>query len=171
MLILKPLSKENQEKEWAFLSQLESENGFDNEAYYHLSYEEYVKNKVDERLDASLGIGLKEGFVPDTYFFLYDDDRIVGIFKLRHYLNDYLRKGPGHIGYCIKKEERNKGYGKKGLMLAIEELKRIPGFKDDEIYFEIHKDNEASRHVILACGGYLHHENEKYSYLRIPLEK
>ena len=64
--------------------------------------------------------------MPTTFYFLYDNENnIVGVFKLRHYLNDFYKKGPGHISYAIKKECRNKGYAKKGLHLAIQVLDNI----------------------------------------------
>lgn len=64
--------------------------------------------------------------------------KIVGLFKIRHYLNDFLRKGAGHIGYGILPEYRGKGYAKKGLVLAIEKCKEI--IKENEIYLSVHKD-------------------------------
>ena len=82
--------------------------------------------------DSSKGVDLPEGHVPDTYFFLWNNQEIVGLFKIRHYLNDFLRKGAGHIGYGILPEYRGQGYAKQGLLLAIEKCNEI--IKEDEIY-------------------------------------
>ena len=45
---------------------------------------------------------------------LVDEDVYVGVFNLRHCLNDFLREGPGHIGYCISEKYRGRGYATKG---------------------------------------------------------
>lgn len=39
------------------------------------------------------------------------DNRLVGMIQIRHYLNDYLEKYIGHIGYSVRPSERGKGYG------------------------------------------------------------
>ena len=40
--------------------------------------------------------------MPDTVYILENEDgEYVGIFNFRHCLNDFLRNGPGHIGYGI----------------------------------------------------------------------
>lgn len=36
---------------------------------------------------------MKEGYVPQTIYFLWDNDEIVGMFKLSHYLNKHLING------------------------------------------------------------------------------
>ena len=69
--------------------------------------------------DESLGVGLPDGWVPATKYILVNDEGdYVGIFNLRHRLTDFLRNGPGHIGYgvaaptpirCFKAEEKVKG--------------------------------------------------------------
>ncbi len=54
----------------------------------------------------------KDGLVPDSVFFLLDEDRnkLIGAVNIRHYLNDYLLKFGGHIGDGIRPSERRKGY-------------------------------------------------------------
>lgn len=59
----------------------------------------------------SKGEQLPEGFVPETFFFLWQDEEIVGQFRIRHFLCESLREGAGHIGYFIGKKYRGKGYG------------------------------------------------------------
>ena len=55
----------------------------------------------------------KDGKVPDSVFYLLDNDRniLLGAVNIRHYLNDYLLKYAGHIGDGIRPSERGKGYG------------------------------------------------------------
>ena len=132
MLYLKKINFDDAMEEYKAIKSIPAqENGFENK-YYDVTKEEFVNEVIPMLLNNSKGLDLPDGYVPDTYFFLWDDDKIVGLFKIRHYLNDFLRKGPGHIGYGILPEYRGKGYAKKGLILAIEKCKEI--IKEDEIY-------------------------------------
>ena len=67
---------------------------------YGYSYEQFLE-WIEKKKDWSMGKNLPEGFVPDTTYVLVDEDVYVGVFNLRHCLNEFLREGPGHIGYCI----------------------------------------------------------------------
>lgn len=99
------------------------------------------------------------GWVPDTQFLCIrqSDDRLVGMVDVRHILNDYLLNFGGHIGYSIRKSERNKGYAKEQLRLALLEGKKL-GL--ERVLVTCYKDNIASQKVILALGGVL--EDEAY---------
>ena len=44
------------------------------------------------------GIGLPEGYVPATTFWLVDNDRFIGEVSIRHRLTPALEKFGGHIG-------------------------------------------------------------------------
>ena len=48
-----------------------------------------------------------------------DNNHIVGMIQIRHFLNDYLLQYGGHIGYSVRKSERNKGYAKEELRQAL----------------------------------------------------
>ena len=76
-------------------------------------------------INAEKGIDLADGWVPETDFFLWDDEKIVGLFRVRHYLTPALANGGGHIGYGIKKEFRGKGYASEGLRLTIEKARTL----------------------------------------------
>lgn len=169
MLYLKKINLEDVEEEYKAIKTIpEQENGFENK-YYNTTKEEFVNKVIPKLLKNSEGLELPEGYVPDTYFFLWDDDKIVGLFKIRHYLNDFLRKGEGHIGYGILPEYRGKGYAKQGLLLAIEKCKEI--IKEDEIYLSVYKNNIASLKVQLNCGAYIAGETDKEYLTRIKLKK
>lgn len=90
------------------------------------------------------------------------------MFKFRHYLNEALVNGAGHIGYGIKKECRGKGYATEGLRLALEKAREI--VPEDEIYLSVHKDNPASLKVQLKNGAYIHHEDEEEFFTRIKIK-
>ena len=88
---------------------------------------------------------------------------------MRHYLNDALRSGGGHIGYGIRDKYRGRGYATKGLALTIEKARELVA--EDELYLSVHKDNPASLRVQEKNGAYIHHSYENEYYTRIPLEK
>ena len=169
MLSLKKINYDDIEEEYKAITLIpDMENGFENK-YYNVSKDEFKNKIIPKLLKNSEGLDLEEGYVPDTYFFLWNDDEIVGLFKIRHYLNDFLRNGPGHIGYTILPKYRGKGYAKKGLLLAIEKCKEI--IKEDEIYFSVHKDNPASLKVLIDCGAFITGETEEEFLTRIKIRK
>ena len=169
MLILKEINLNNIEKEYNAIKSIpENENGFENK-YYNSTKEQFEKEIVPKLINNSKGIDLPERYVPSTYYFLWDDDNIVGLFKIRHFLNDFLRKGSGHIGYFILPQYRNKGYATQGLKLAIEKCKKI--ILEDEIYLSVYKNNEASLKVQLKCGAYKVGETEEDYLMRIKIDK
>ena len=62
-----------------------------------------------------------DGKVPDSVFFLLDEDRnrLLGAVNIRHYLNEYLLREGGHIGDGIRPGERRKGYAVQALRLML----------------------------------------------------
>ena len=90
--------------------------------------------------------------VPASTYFALDIERniMVGACNIRHYLNEDLRNGGGHIGDGVRPSERGKGYGKEIIRLALNECKKL-GIK--EVLISCHTDNTASRKTILANGG------------------
>ena len=110
--------------------------------------------------------------VPDSLVeateFIYvreSDDKIVGMINVRHYLNDYLEKYAGHIGYSVRPSERKKGYAKSMLKEALKYCKEI-GI--NRVLVCCHTDNEASRKTILANGGIFENtvkEQDKDKYI------
>lgn len=126
------------------------ENGFHNEAN-GLSFTEF-KDYLEKNKKMSDGIDLPDGYVPQTIYWLWVDDKPVGMGKLRHYLNDFLREKGGHAAYAVRESERKKGYGKLILKEIIKKAKE----KDiKEILLTVDDDNTASRKVIEANGGRL----------------
>ena len=122
----RPVCYEEREKIYSLLSGIDkNDNGYMNE-FAEMTKEEFLTKGIQLLLDWSNGKNLYENFVPTTFYFLYDNENnIVGVYKLRHFLNDFYRKGPGHISYAIKKECRKKGYAKVGLYTAIKVLDTI----------------------------------------------
>lgn len=153
MIYLKKINYEDIDEEYKAIKAMPAnENGFENK-YYNVTKEEFKNNIIPTLLKNSEGLELAEGYVPDTYFFLWDNDKIVGLFKIRHYLNDFLKRGPGHVGYGILPDSRGRGYATEGLKLAIEKCKEI--IPENEIYLSVHKDNLVSIKVQEKCGAYI----------------
>ena len=168
MLELRKVNYEDLEEEYDAISSIQSEKGFENE-YYGISKEEFENTVIPKLLDQSEGKNLKPGRVPSTYFFLWDDDKIVGIFKIRHCLNEVLAKGSGHVGYGILPKYRGMGYASKGLKLAIEICEDL--ILEDEVYMSVYKDNIASLKVQQKNGAYIAGETEDHYLTRIKLNR
>lgn len=99
----------------------------------------------------------KDGKVPDSVFFLLDEERniLLGAVNIRHYLNDYLLQYGGHIGDGIRPSERRKGYATKIISLALIECKKL-GI--DKVLMVCDKSNIASAKSIINNGGILENE-------------
>lgn len=165
MLYLREANVEDIEKEWHFVKNMpEDENGLTNQ-WHGVTKGDFECVALPEMIRFSKGIDLPDWMVPETFLFLWDDNEIVGQFRIRHYLNDALREGAGHIGYYIGKEYRGKGYATEGLCLALEIAGRI--VPEDEIYLRVNKSNSASLQVMLKNGGRIVGENEEKYFVRI----
>ena len=165
MICLRKLNPEDMEKEWQFVRDMPvDENGLTN-AYHGISREDFENRAFPEMMNFMEGRGLPAGYVPETFFFLWKDDEIIGQFRIRHYLCESLRTGAGHIGYFIAKPFRGKGYGTEGLRLTLKEAHRI--VPEEEIYLRVNRDNPASLHVMLHNGGHVAGQDEGHYFVRI----
>lgn len=140
------------------------ENGFYNSAN-GLSREEFTA-WLKQQHEISQGIGLQEGWVPQTIYWLYDSDQPVGMCKLRTRLTEALLNGGGNIGYAIASFARGKGYGKEQLRLVLEEARKA-GL--DKVLITAHNYNKASIGVALANGGVIERVSEEEHYIWITL--
>ncbi|MBQ6066258.1 MAG: GNAT family N-acetyltransferase [Clostridia bacterium] len=98
-----------------------------------------------------------DGWVPDSVFFLLDEDRdrLLGAVNIRHCLNDALMVTGGHIGDGIRPTERRKGYGTELVRLALLECKKL-GI--DRVLMTCDRNNIASAKTIVKNGGVLENE-------------
>lgn len=139
------------------------ENGFVNDGDVELSE---FPGFLQKYVDFSKGVNLEAHQVPMTMYWLYIDGKPVGYGKLRHCLNDALRKIGGHIGYAIRPTERGKGYAKVMLKMLLAEA----GEKGiDEVLLTCMEENLASRKVIEANGGILSSIRDGECYYRVNL--
>lgn len=100
------------------------------------------------------------GYVSAHTFFALVDGKIVEIVNARHNLNDYLLNYDGHIGYSVRKNERNKGYEKSMLKYACSFLFSL-GL--DKILVTCDHENIASKKTIESCGGILENIVKKHN--------
>lgn len=144
-------------------------------AEYEQSYREYIHELGDDErypfpldfdhedfaallgrlTDYAEGVGLPEGFVASSTFWLVDGSQLLGVSNLRHELNEMLREHGGHIGLGVRPSAQGRGLGKRLLALTIEEARRR-GIA--EVHVHCHKSNHASASMILANGGVLQSE-------------
>ena len=165
MLELRKMNVKDAKAQWEYVTALPTdENGLTN-AYEGVSFEEYVNRVLPELMMHETPVGMPEWFVPETYYYLWDEQVLVGEFRIRHYLTDALRAGAGHIGYSVKKELRNRGYGTKGLALVLDLARKI--VPEEEIYLRVLKSNTPSLKAICRNGAYIAGEDEEHYLLRV----
>ena len=112
---------------------------------------------VQRLRDFSQGIGLKEGVVPEsTYWLVRDGTTFVGFSRLRHRLVPALEHHGGHVGYAIRPSERRKGYGMRLLALTLDRAREM-GL--DRVLVTCDTDNLASVRIIEANGGVLQNQS------------
>lgn len=148
---LKQLSSTDSNETYEMLQRIgENENEFKNTA--HGLTEDEFKIWLVQQEEWSKGLNLPNGYVPQTIYWFYDNDQIVGIGKIRHRLNDNSRYVGGNVGYAIDPVFRGKGYATKFLVLLIEQA-RQNGI--EEILLTVERYNPASKRVIEKAGGIL----------------
>lgn len=140
------------------------ENGFIN-YIAGKSYDEFRAWLVRQAENA-LKTEIEDGYrVPQAVYWLYLDERPVGMGKLRYFLTDALRQSGGHIGYAIVPDARGRGCGEALLKGLLHEaaLKGI-----DRALITVHNDNPASIRVGLKCGGQIERVSEERHYIWCP---
>lgn len=110
-------------------------------------------NKLE---DARKGLGLAEGFVANTtYWLVTENEEVVAVSNLRHELTEALRKEGGHIGYGVRPSARRLGYATRVLEETLNEAKLI-GIQ--RCMVTCNKENTGSAKAILKNGGILEGE-------------
>lgn len=164
MLELKGINTDA-EKEWEFVRNMpEDENGLTN-SLHGISKQDFITKALPDMLKHEKGEDMPDWMVPETILYLWQEEAIVGQFRIRHYLNEALRTGAGHIGYFIAKEFRGKGYATEGLRQTLKVARRI--IPEDEIYLRVNEDNPASLKVMMKNEGKIVGKAEGKIFVRI----
>lgn len=133
MLELRKMNLKDIKEQWEYVTALpKDENGLTN-PYEGITFEEYEAAVLSELMMHENPVDMPEWFVPETYYYLWDDQVLVGEYRIRHYLTEALKIGAGHIGYSIKKEYRGRGYGTKGLAMVLDIAREI--VPEDETHY------------------------------------
>ncbi|MCR2807813.1 GNAT family N-acetyltransferase [Paenibacillus soyae] len=148
---LKRLSRSNGEEEYRMVQEMEpGENGFVNGLY--ANDRSGFDAKIIKYVEMSDERNVPPHLVPQTTYWLYMDGLPVGYGKLRHCLNDNLRRHGGHIGYAIRPTCRGRGFGK---ILLGELLKEAFALEIREALLTCDETNAASRKIIESHNGVL----------------
>lgn len=126
-----------------------NENGFVNSVSgrTYEAYQAWLHGAVSSSEMTAIVDGWK---VPQTTFWLYEDDAPVGMGKVRHFLTEALLQEGGNVGYAIRPSARNRGLGKAFLALLIDESRKL---QVDRVLLTVRNENQPSIHVALANGG------------------
>lgn len=117
------------------------------DATHHFS--DYIQSKEKE----ISGQDLRPGYVPQSTFWLVTPGRdIVGISRLRHYLNPKLEIVGGHIGYDIPPSKQGQGYA---TILLEQTLKKAFDMGIRRVLLTVDQINTASIRVIEKNNGVL----------------
>lgn len=153
--------------QWAYTRDLPAdENGLTN-PFHGITLEEYRRFALPQIISYQAPVGMPDWFVPESYYYLWDNGKLIGEFRIRHYLTEALRNGAGHIGYSIGNACRGRGYGTEGLRLTLQIAPKL--IREDEAYLRVLKTNPASRRVMEKNGAYLAGEDETHYFMRIRL--
>ena len=79
MLFLREANLKDAHREWEFVREMpEDENGFCN-SWNGITEEDFMKTALPRMLAFAKGEDLPEGYVPETFFFLWDGETIVDV--------------------------------------------------------------------------------------------
>lgn len=151
---------------YQMLQQLPAEeNGFGN-AGFGMPYEAYPQ-WLASNVESPAKTEVEKGWmVPQTTYWLYEDGVPVGIGRIRRFLTEKLLEEGGNLSYAVVPPARGRGLGRHLLAELLEECRRM-GM--DRVLLTGQKGNLPSQRVILANGGALEKESEKYWYYWIKL--
>lgn len=105
---------------------------------------------LQEKRNRKEGRDLPEGWVRENFYLCYEGSRLVGVFSLKFELTEYLLNYGGHIGYAVRRSERNKGLASEMLEQGLRQarsfgLKRVLAVCDE--------GNYASQRVVAKNNG------------------
>lgn len=121
-------------------------------------FEKYVE-KINSYIN---GAPLVNGFVPESTFWIVEEDEYIGRVSIRHKLTKQLELSGGHIGIDIRPTKRGMGLGKEAMKLALQKAHEL-GL--NKVLLTCNINNIPSRKMIESCAGELKGiENEVCRY-------
>lgn len=155
---LKAPSKTYRDEIWAYRAEfLESKESIDGSG--GLQEAESFEAWYEGVCANSYAKSVREGLVPATMLLAFNnEEKLIGMIDIRHYLNDFLLAAGGHIGYSVRPDQRKKGYATQMLAQALTICKER-GMK--RCLLTCDRDNIASVKVIERNGGVLENEVEQ----------
>lgn len=92
------------------------------------SFEKWLSAMDDNSKEETI----REGLVPATTFIAISsfEENLLGMIDIRHRLNEYLLNFGGHIGFSVRRSQRQRGYATQILVLALKECEKweLKGF-------------------------------------------
>ena len=163
-VFLKKLSADDGIDIYEMLQEIpKDENGFLN-SVHDKTFEEYKQWLIYNEA-FSKTTDLVDGWkVPTSTFWLYVDDKPVGIGRIRHFLTAKLLEEGGHAGYAIRPNERHKGYGTLLLKNLVTEARKL---NIDKMLLTIQNQNLYSLRVAIANRGVIERKNEIRNFVWI----
>ena len=91
MLELRKMNYDDIVEQWKYITLLPAnENGLTN-PYEGVSFDIYRDSVLPELMMHENPVHMPDWFVPETYYYLWEDDRLLGEFRIRHYLTEALK--------------------------------------------------------------------------------
>lgn len=119
-------------------------------------HEDYAAWLRDKR-NRSSGENLTEGCVRENFYLCYEGSRLVGVFSLKFELTEYMLNYGGHVGYAVRRSERNRGLAAEMLEQGLH-LARSFGL--ERVLAVCGEDNYAAQKVVARNSGVF--ENKMY---------
>jgi predicted acetyltransferase len=117
-----------------------------------LAADEAWANYVERVSGWPEGRELEPGRVPSTFLFAHVEGNLVGRASVRHWLNPWLQRWGGHIGYAVRPAFRRRGYA-TGILRQSLAVARGVGVDRALVVCDV--GNAGSAAVIERCGGVL----------------
>jgi predicted acetyltransferase len=116
----------------------------------HTVEEDTYKNLLEVVNEYKSGLQKdKEYYYSSNFYFIVEEDRLIGSIEIRHNLTELGKNTIGHIAVGIRPLERKKGYAKQAVNLAINILKND---NIKEVIMCHYKENNLSERMIKSLG-------------------